>query len=120
MSTDVRAGYTGTLQGFLEWLGQHLTYGRLRLGDPQPDEFDRPVRRLELVTGGYSDDEELLERVRSGLLGTAYWQSSHRGGLDVYLIPAHHLESGPGQSHRFWPADTCWVAPDEQEMAGTS
>lgn len=120
MSTDVRAGYTGTLQGFLEWLGQHLTYGRLRLGDPQPDEFDRPVRRLELVTGGYSDDEELLERVRSGLLGIAYWQSSHRGGLDVYLIPVHHLESGPGQSHRFWPADTCWVAPDEQEMAGTS
>jgi hypothetical protein len=92
-STDAEIGYTGTLAGFLAWIGTRLQYGGIRISDPAPSaeplrsDDERLYHRVEMVTGGYSDDEDLLWRVRASILGVMYWRSSHAGGLYVYEIP---------------------------------
>lgn len=109
IDTAVHDGYTGTLAGFLGWIGSHLRYGGLRISEPGPASLpvpgdDRLFHRVEMVTGGYSDDEALLQRVRGSLLGIAWWASSHRGGLDVYEIPVEQMASDE-------PMD--WLAPED-------
>lgn len=93
----VPSGFTGTLRGFLDFLTEHVSgYGGMAVGAPQPCECDPnrgDVVRIELVTGGYSDDEALMSRVRSSLFGFRFWESTHRGGLYVYEVPLRALES---------------------------
>lgn len=82
-------GFTGSFADLVEWMGRALMNGSVELAStPVPDPLTgrRHVRRLNLVSGGYSTAELAMERLRSGLLGF-YWESSHRGGLDVYLVP---------------------------------
>lgn len=91
----IPGGFTGTIPAFLDWLEEHLAYGGVGVSDPQPAEFmpQRMVRKVSLVTGGYSDDEALLGRVSRGLFGMSYWESSHRGGLTVYEVPVASFDS---------------------------
>ncbi|MDP9904595.1 hypothetical protein [Arthrobacter bambusae] len=91
---EAKPGFTGTLQGYLEWLDGMLMYGGLTLSEPQPHEWRKGLfRELRLVTGGFSTDEKLIGRAERGLLGLMYWESSHRGGLFVFLIPQDALDS---------------------------
>ncbi|MEH1587980.1 hypothetical protein [Cutibacterium avidum] len=91
-NTDAGTGYTGTLVGFLAWIETRLQYGGIRISAPAPSaeplrsDDERLYHRVEMVTGGYSDDEDLLWRVQASILGM-YWRSSHAGGLYVYEIP---------------------------------
>ncbi|MDU3749985.1 MAG: hypothetical protein E7G28_12740, partial [Cutibacterium avidum] len=61
-NTDTGTGYTGTLAGFLAWIGTHLQYGDIRISAPAPSaeplrsDDERLYHRVEMVTGGYSDD----------------------------------------------------------------
>ncbi len=92
----IPGGFTGTIPVFLEWLEEQLAYGAVSIGDPEPAELfpERLVRRVSLVTGGYSDDEALLGRVEHGsLFSLSYWESSHRGGLTVYEVPVERFDS---------------------------
>lgn len=90
----VPGGFTGTVAGFLEWLKCHLAYSRIRIGEAEPGRFGSGmIRRVELVTAGYSDDENLLGRVSKSLFATCYWESTHHGGLTVYGVPVEHLAS---------------------------
>lgn len=92
----IPGGFTGTIPAFLDWLEEHLAYGGVGISEPQPAEFmpQRMVRKVSLVTGGYSDDEALLGRVsRDSLFGMSYWESSHRGGLTVYEVPVASFDS---------------------------
>lgn len=102
---EIDRGFTGTLAACLGWIDAMMMNGDAILSaHPEPDEA-RPgtfVRRLELITGGYSTAEHLCERVRSSLLGWRYWESSHRGGLFVYLLPETDLASS---------AVCQWVSP---------
>lgn len=88
-------GFSGTLQEYLDWLDEMLMYGGLTLSEPRPHPWRKSqlVRELKLVTGGFSTDEKLIGRAERGLLGLMYWESSHRGGLFVYLIPQEALDS---------------------------
>lgn len=85
-------GFTGTLEGFLEWLQEHLPYGGARITRGLPGEqasLPRPGKtfmRIELVTGGYSKDEQLLGDVRSSVYFGWNWVSTHAGGLYVYEV----------------------------------
>ncbi len=91
--TDAGTGYTGTLAEFLAWIETRLQYGGIRISAPAPSadplrcDDERLYHRVEMVTGGYSDDEDLLWRVQASILGIMYWRSSHAGGLYVYEIP---------------------------------
>ena len=39
---------------------------------------------MELVTGGWSGNEQLIAALRKNFFWAARWQSSHRGGLHVF------------------------------------
>lgn len=85
----INEGFTGTFAELIEWMDHALMNGAVRLAqEPEPDPLSnkRLVRRLELVSGGFSTAELAMSRLREGMLGF-YWESSHRGGLDVYLVP---------------------------------
>ncbi len=39
---------------------------------------------MELVTGGWSGNEEIIEALQSHLFWSLFWESSHRGGLYIF------------------------------------
>jgi hypothetical protein len=42
---------------------------------------------VEFVTGGWSGNEDCLGALRSNVMIFAlYWESSHRGGMEVYRL----------------------------------
>lgn len=101
-------GFEGTVTEFLEWLKDQLCYGGVRISDPQPGEMstdaDRLVRRVELVTAGFSSDEHLIGRVDTNLFSWMYWRSTHVGGLFVYEVPVDHFDK---TSPQMWlPVET--------------
>lgn len=102
-----REGFAGTVPGFLDWLQEQLRYGGVGISDLVLAEasFDkRTVRRVELVTGGYSDDEHLLGRVyRGSMFALKFWRSLHLGGRYVYEVPFEHFDS---------PQEITWLQPE--------
>ncbi len=88
-------GFTGTFDQLVEWMDHALMNGHVRLAEGYEEDPLGPrrrVRRLELVSGGFSTAELAMSRLRAGMLGF-YWESSHRGGLDVYLVPEQAASS---------------------------
>lgn len=99
----VPGGFTGTIPAFLGWIEQHLVYGGVTIGEPEPARYgNRQMRRVKLVTGGWSDDEGLLHRVDRSLFSLAFWASTHRGGLYVHEIPVEQFDSAE---------ETTWLEP---------
>lgn len=91
-----RDGFTGSVSAFLEWLEDRLVYGGVLVSKPMPAEIDHKklVRRVELITAGYSDDERLLGRIeQDSMFALMFWSSTHRGGLVVYEVPIEHYSS---------------------------
>lgn len=97
MHDESRDGFAGTVRAFLAWLQHRLVYGGVIIGDPAPAEPPAGkllVRRVEMITGGYCDDEALLDRVQAGsMFSHMYWRSTHRGGLYIYEVPVEGFES---------------------------
>lgn len=97
ITTDepARDGFTGTIPAFLEWLEDRLAYGGVLISEPVPAELGRKqVRRVELITAGYSGDERLLGRVEHGsIFALMFWSSTHRGGLAVFEVPVERYDS---------------------------
>jgi len=60
------------LLAFIEPLWIH--YGR----------FTRKDNVLELATGGWSGNEDIIQSLRKNLFWMITWESSHRGGLFVF------------------------------------
>lgn len=54
-----------------EW---NKTYGKV----------SRSENHLELVTGGWSDNETIVSEIDRSIFGKLYWQKSERGGLYVF------------------------------------
>ena len=116
--TPDKDGFTGTIPDFLDWVEGRLVYGSVRISEPFVS--DRPwpktVRRVEMVTAGYSDDEDLLGRIHLGkgdalsFFGLMFWESTHKGGLYVYEVPVAKYDS---------EKETTWLRPatDQFESA---
>lgn len=59
-----------------------------------PDEFTgRDVREVRLTTGGFSDNEDLVARLRRTIFWWTYWESTHRGGMFVFRVPISHWDA---------------------------
>lgn len=101
-------GFTGTIPEFLRWIQGWLAYGSVHISEPVASSrsWKGPVRRVEMVTAGYSDDEDLLGLVHLGrgnalsLFSLRFWES--RGGRYVYEIPAEDFDS---------ESETVWLQP---------
>jgi hypothetical protein len=61
-------------------------YGRVIVTDAEYD--GAPVKRVELITGGWSDNEQLIEELKHTSFRFLWWSSSHRGGLHIYEVPS--------------------------------
>jgi hypothetical protein len=49
--------------------------------------FNRKCRTLELHTGGWSGNEEIISALREGFFFVMYWWKSYRGGHYIFQIP---------------------------------
>lgn len=98
MSQDLSAlrNYTGTPKGFVEAFTPFLaTYGGVKVFQSE-NVFGLDGYRVEVVTGGYSDHEEVASLIENSFFGFCFWESIHRGGLFVYEISADQWETNFG------------------------
>lgn len=95
MNEETAEGFTGSISGLLEWLNGNLQYGHIAVNGPVPSEIDetRHVYEIKAVTGGFSEDEELLGRLSESIFGLRFWNATYRGGLTTYEIPVAHWET---------------------------
>lgn len=102
--TPVTEGFTGTLEGFLAWLNLNLAYGGALISDPEPHPHipGKKILIIKLITAGYSRDEALIGRVArfggDSLFALAFWESTHRGGLEVFHISEDDFNSTKEQT----------------------
>ncbi|GAB2734158.1 hypothetical protein [Nocardioides pakistanensis] len=57
------------------------------------DDFDRPVVRIRLVTGGWSGCESAVGDLQRGLFWVAWWRESRRGGAYTFEVPVAQWEA---------------------------
>lgn len=58
-----------------------------RLSDWKVDEFGTEYRQFELITGGWSGNEDIVCALnKNQMFNMMCWYSSHRGGLHIYHI----------------------------------
>lgn len=87
MATKLPEGFTGTLPeliAVLEKLEKTFAYGGIQVDNGFTH---RPVIVIETVTGGYSEDEDLLGRLQRSPAGRRFWRESRTGGYTKYEIP---------------------------------
>lgn len=53
----------------------------------------KEYRELTVVSGGESRVEHYMGLLRESYFGYRYWESTHRGGCEVYHIPVEDLDS---------------------------
>lgn len=49
---------------------------------------DEPIVRVRLATGGWSGNEDVIAELDGTFFRLRFWESSHRGGLHIYEVPA--------------------------------
>ena len=54
---------------------------------------DRPVKKVSFASLGWSGNESLQSTIRRTMFHMLYWESSHRGGLEVYYVPSEKWDS---------------------------
>jgi len=47
----------------------------------------KKVKTLQLVTGGWSGNEDIIRAIQETMFAKVCWQMSKRGGLYIYKIP---------------------------------
>ena len=72
--------------------GDMSSTGTVRIIDGADELHGYPVKRVELVTGGWSANEQLISELRATTFHLMWWSSSHRGGLHVYEVPVDRWE----------------------------
>ena len=70
-----------------------IAYGGVRTYDSADGSPRQPVKVVELITGGWSDNEQLIDELKRTSFHFLWWSSIHRGGLHVYEIPDEQWES---------------------------
>lgn len=63
--------WTPTLMTVDEWLDAQM----------------RTVVRVSLATGGWAGNEQIIDALDGSMFHLRFWESSHRGGLHVYVVP---------------------------------
>lgn len=100
VDTDLVEGYPSDelLEAIPYWTGtprelvEHVLtdvfrgYGGVKVTD-EIDFADRPVKKLRLVTGGWSGNESMISALKESFFWTAWWESSQRGGAYTFEIP---------------------------------
>lgn len=65
-----------------------VSYGSVYF-EQKSDSHGAPIAYVDIVTGGWSDNEQLVSELSETSFHSLWWQSSHRGGLHTYEVPIH-------------------------------
>jgi hypothetical protein len=75
--------FTGTAEEMAGYIQSLMHNGRAQLED-FVDDFQRPGKRLTLITGGWSGCESVISALQGTIFHLAGWESSFRGGKHTY------------------------------------
>lgn len=71
-------------QEMIEWIDQAWNHN---YGDMNLESITTGVYRIELITGGWSGNEDVMSAIyKNRLFDSMYWQRSERGGKYVYEV----------------------------------
>lgn len=85
--------YEGTPRGFVEAVRELWDYPDAVRVEDYVDGLGRPVKRVSLVTLGWSGNESVVSSVSRTTFHALWWESSHRGGLTVYQVPTDQWQA---------------------------
>lgn len=91
--------FKGTPEAYVERVRELSRNGFVRVED-SVDQWGQAHKKLEVVTGGWSGVEQLVSVMEETMFWFAFWESSHRGGLFTFDVPADT-----------WTAEANWGKP---------
>ena len=106
--------YEGTPCGFVQAAAALWDYPDAVRVEDHVDRLGRQVKRVSMVTLGWSGNEAVASTITGTLFHTLWWESTHRGGLTVYQVPADQWDVPWEQLGRLTPDPTLgWVVLQE-------
>ena len=82
---DRLSTFVGTPEAMTELIRSLMRNGGTKLEDAL-DDFGRPIRRLTLITMGWSGCESVISALHETMFHFLFWESSFRGGLYTYTM----------------------------------
>lgn len=92
LALDRISTFTGTAGEMALYLQSLMHNGGSRLED-FVDDFQRPGKRLVLVTGGWSGCESVISALQETMFHIVGWESSFRGGKHTYTFTLEQWDS---------------------------
>lgn len=71
---------------------------QVRIEDGKDEFSDKPLKRIEYITGGWSGAEDLIEAMLGQFWISHYHTLWKRGGYFVFEVPASALPNGHGET----------------------
>ncbi|ERI39169.1 hypothetical protein M707_02615 [Arthrobacter sp. AK-YN10] len=84
--------FYGSPSELFDYTQQLMRNGSARVEDSL-DTWGRPRKKITLITMGWSGCESVIGSLHKTLFHFAFWESSFRGGLFTYEVPAGMWES---------------------------
>lgn len=84
---DFLRTFTGSAHQLVEHVAEVMRPGGGVSVERITDDFDRPVQRVYMATGGWSGCEEVIGHMERSFFWFAYWQTSQRGGGYTFHVP---------------------------------
>lgn len=106
------AAFEGSPHQLVEYVHELWSYPDFVKVTDVVDTWGRARKRVEMVTGGWSGNEDIGSTLAGTLFHLAWWESTHRGGLTVYDVPADQWDT-PAE----WGQPAA-AAPQPQEPLG--
>lgn len=91
--------FHGSAGDMTDYVRSLMRNGGTKLEDAL-DDFGRPIRRLTLITMGWSGCESVIGALHDTMFHFLFWESSFRGGLYTYTMSINQ-----------WRMETNWGKP---------
>lgn len=89
---DQLEAYEGTPRGFIEMAAGLWDLPDVVRVTDDTDGRGQPVKRVSMATLGWSGNESVASSISRTMFHALWWESSHRGGLTIYQVPADQWE----------------------------
>lgn len=91
--------FAGTPEAYVDLISErwNWSYGTMFVTE-MTDSWMKLYWEVKLVTGGWSENEEVVEQIRESMFHLLFWESIHRGGMHVFHVPSarwrEHIDLG--------------------------